>query len=437
MFKSKRVAVTGLGPLCSIGQGKDEVLKSLVDVKTNVELEKGYIGNQCIGNFYKHKIKDFDINNFGIDEQRLNEINEWKEGKEIKDLYFLLASIKLALDDSKVDCKDGKDIGLVVTHENPGLEQFMSEVIDNSFEIAYAKKNMDKIDFFKKIYEICDRSAYDLQTFMFLYHAAKTFDLHGFSLYVNNACASGLFAIETAVQTIKSGKNKIVVVAGSDYPGIYKHIWLSDIGLCTNDGKIKPFAKNRDGFIFGDGGAALVLEDYDHAVDRKAPIYSEYLGGGFTLESWKVTLPAVGENFYRETIYKSLKESQVKPEDIDVINAHGAGTGVSDQYEANTLTDIFGINFEKPFITTLKPYVGHNLGSCALLETVMQLIALEKDFIPPVLNCNEVDPKLNINVVKKGIYSKNIKTILKIACGFGGYDGAVVFRRVGAKYETS
>ena len=421
--------MTGVGPLCSIGQGKDEIFNSLVNAKTNVELEKGYIGDEYIGSFYKHKIKDFDINNFGIDEQRLNEIKEWKEGEEITDLYFLLASIKLALDDSKVDCKDGKDIGLVVTHENPGLEQFISKVIDNSFEIARANKGMTKRYFFNKIYEICDRSAYDLQTFMFLFHSAKMFNLHGFSLFVNNACASGLFAIETAVQTIKSGKNKIVIIAGSDCPGIYKHIWLDRLGLCTKDKKIKPFAKDRDGFIFGDGGAAMVFEDYDHALARKAHIYAEYLGGGFTLEGWKVTLPAVGDSFYRDAILQSLKESQVKPEDIDVINAHGAGTGIIDQYEARAITDIFGENFEKPFITTLKPYIGHNLGSCALLEVVIHLIALEKNFIPPVLNCDEVDPKLKIKVVKEGVYSEDIKTVLKIACGFGGYDGAVVFKR--------
>ncbi|RJQ55106.1 MAG: hypothetical protein C4526_04160 [Nitrospiraceae bacterium] len=429
MFRNKRVVVTGVGPLCSIGQGKDEIFNSLVNSKTNVELEEGYIGDEYMCSFYKHKIREFDINNFGIDEQRLNEIKGWKEGEEITDLYFLLASIKLALDDSKVDCKDGKDIGLVVTHENPGLEQFISKVIDNSFEITRANNKMTKQYFFNTIYEICDRSAYDLQTFMFLFHSAKTFNLHGFSLFVNNACASGLFAIETAAQTIKSGKNKIVIVAGSDYPGIYKHIWLDRLGLCTKDKKIKPFAKDRDGFIFGDGGAAMVIEDYDHALARNAHIYSEYLGGGFALEGWKVTLPAVGDSFYRNAILESLKESQVMPEDIDVINAHGAGTGIIDQYEARAITDIFGENFERPFITTLKPYIGHNLGSCALLEIVLQLIALEKDFVPPVLNCDETDPKLKIKVLKKGIYSKGIKTILKIACGFGGYDGAVVFRR--------
>lgn len=431
MFKNGRVVVTGLGPLCAIGAGKDEVWNSLIHYKTNIELDKAYIGDEYIGSFYKHKINNFDIHNYDIDEDLIKDIKDWKEGEEITDLYYLLASIKLALRDGKVECGDGKNIGLIITHENPGLEQFMTKVIDSSFKITKAERDLTKGQFFAKLYDDCDRSAYDLQTFMFLFHSARIFNIHGFSLFINNACASGLFAIETAVQTIRSGKNKIVIVAGSDHPGIYKHLWLNGIGLCSENGKIKPFAKDRDGFIFGDGGAALVLEDYDHARDRRANIYAEYLGGGFVLESWKVTLPAVADAFYGDAIHKSLNESQVRPEEIDVINAHGAGTGVSDQYEANAITGIFGKDFEKPLVTTLKPYVGHNLGSCALLELVLQLIALEKDFVPPVLNCGEIDPKLNIRVLKEGIYSKEIKTVLKIACGFGGYDGAVVLRKGG------
>lgn len=431
MHKEKRVAVTGVGPICSIGQGKDEIFRSLVNARTNIEKEDGYIGGRKIGSFYKHRINDFDINGFGIDSQKLEEIRGWKEGEEITDLYYLLACIKLALDDSAVDCGDGKDVGLIVTHENPGLEPFLTKVIDHSYKTAKADRDISRVDFFKQIYDFCDRSAYDLQTFMFLFHAAKTFDLHGFSLFINNACASGLFAFETAAQTIKSGKNRVAIVAGSDHPGIYKHIWLGGLGLCSEDGKIKPFAKERDGFIFGDGGAALVLEDFDHASERNAHIYAEYLGGGFTLESWKVTLPEIGSGLYRETILKALKDCGLQPEDIDVINAHGAGTGVIDQYEANAITGVFRQHDGKPYITTLKPYIGHNLGSCALLETAIQLIAMENDFVPPVLNCDEVDPKLNMTVVREGIYSKDIRTLLKIACGFGGYDGAVAFRKTG------
>ncbi|MDP2939985.1 MAG: beta-ketoacyl synthase N-terminal-like domain-containing protein [Candidatus Omnitrophota bacterium] len=429
MIKNKRVVITGVGLLCSLGKDKKEICENIHSARTNIELEKAYFDNQYLTSFYKHKIKNFNIRKVGIDSARLLEMIEWKEGEEINDLYFLIASIKLALDDSRIKYKNEDNVGLVITHENPGLEPFLSKIISNSFEILKNNKTISKVDFFKKIYELCDRSAYDLQTFMFLFHIAKLFNIHGFSLYINNACASGLFALETASQIIKSGKNKIVIVAGSDCPGVYKYLWLNEIGLYAKDGKIKPFAKNRNGFIFGDGGAALILEDLEYATKRNAHIYAEYLGGGFSLESWKVTVPNISQNFYRDAIIKSLKQSRIKPKEIDLINAHGAGTNIIDQYEAKAMTDIFGKNFKKPFITAFKPYVGHNLGGCALLESAMLLFLLGNNFIPPVLNCDEVDPKLKINIVRKEIYSNKISIALKLSCGFGGYDGAVIFRK--------
>lgn len=429
MVRSKRVVITGVGPLCSIGEGKAEVWESIKNARTKVELEKVYLDDQYLVSFYKHKISNFDIRKFRIDNSRINEIKQWKEGEEITDLYFLLASIKLALDDSCIKFENEDNVGLIITHENPGLEPFLSKIIKNSFEIFKTNKNITKKNFFKRIYRLCDRSAYDLQTFMFLFHVAKIFNIHGFSLYINNACASGLFALEAASQIIKSGRNKAVIVAGSDYPGVYKYIWLNEIGLYAKDGKIKPFAKNSNGFIFGDGGAALILEDLEYARKRKAHIYAEYVGGGFSLENWKVTLPNVSQNFYKNAIAQSLKQSKIKPEQIDLINAHGVGTNIIDQYEARAITDIFGQKFERPFISAFKPYVGHNLGSCALLESAILLLALENNFVPPILNCDEVNPMLRIKIAKEGIYSNKTNIALKISCGFGGYDGAVVFRK--------
>lgn len=158
-------------------------------------------------------------------------------------------------------------------------------------------------------------------------------------------------------------------------------------------------------------------------------LYCEYLGGGFMLESWKVTLPAIGNNLFRDAIKQSLIQSKIRPKEVDLINAHGVGTNIVDRYEAKAITDIFGYKFTQPYITALKPYIGHNLGGCALLEIAILLVALENNLVPPVLNCKEVDQKLKINVVKEKIVSNKIKIILKTACGFGGYDGAVILRK--------
>jgi 3-oxoacyl-[acyl-carrier-protein] synthase II len=184
-----------------------------------------------------------------------------------------------------------------------------------------------------------------------------------------------------------------MIVAAVDYPDIYRNYWLKNIGLYAEDGIIKPFDKNRNGFVCGQGGAALVLEDFEHARKRNAHIYAEYLGGGFALESWKVTLPKIGGLFYQETIESALKKTNLKPKDIDLINSHGVATNIMDQYEAEAISAIFGEEKNQPIISAFKPYVGHNLGGCALLETAMLLLSLEHNIVPPVLNCEQIDPK--------------------------------------------
>lgn len=428
ILKNKRVVVTGIGPLSAIGIGNDELWEGIIERENGVVLEKRLLEGENLEDYFIYKIKNFDIKNFGIDDYALEEIKIWKNGAESVDLYYLLAAVKLAIDDSKLQVAGRFDTGFVLAHENPGLERFYSEVLDNSFRLFKDKPDLTKKEYFERLYSLCSKSAYELQTFMFLYHVAKTFNIHGFSLFVNNACASGLYALETASQIIKSGRNSVIIVAAVDYPDMYRNYWLRDIGLYAEDGIIKPFAVNRNGFICGQGGAALVLEDLEHAKQRNAYIYAEYLGGGYSLESWKVTVPNVGQDIYKNTLAQALKYSDIRPDEIDLINAHGVATNIMDQYEAAAIRAVFGEETQPP-VSAFKPYVGHNLGGCALLETAMLLLAMEHNIVPPVLNCAQVDRKLKINVVKESMKC-TIKTSVKMCSSFAGFDAAAVFRKI-------
>jgi 3-oxoacyl-[acyl-carrier-protein] synthase II len=264
---------------------------------------------------------------------------------------------------------------------------------------------------------------------MYLYFLTKVFSIHGYSLFTNNACASGLFALESAARQIQCGESSIVLLAAGDVANtMFKHSWFKRQGLYSEDGKIKPFSKKADGIVLGDGASAIILEELNHALNRKAHIYAEYLGGGFSLEGWKVTLPKIGSLSYQKAIESSLKRANLKPQDIDLISPHGVAIKVTDGYEAKAITDIFGKNSRKPLITAFKPYVGHNLGGSALLEIVVLLLSLEKNLIPPTLNCEEIDPKYDIELVKELTYC-SLNTAMKLSCGFAGYNGAVAFRK--------
>lgn len=378
--------------------------------------------------FYMHTVKKFDINEFGLESNILEELNAWKEKEDHTDLDYFLAVIKLAVDDAHLQIGNGYDVGLVLAHENPGMESFFSEVFQRSYDILKEKRDLDKDKYIQHLYSSLSKEAYDLQTFMYLYHTARIFNIHGFSLFVNNACSSGLYAIETAAQSIQSGKNSKMIVAAVDDPGIYRNAWLKNAGLYAEDGMIRPFAANRNGFVCGQGGAAIIMEELECAQKRNAHIYAEYMGGGFRLESWKVTLPNIAEKYYEDAIAQALKQSETEPSDIDLINAHGVATKIMDQYEAEAISAVFGDREDMPFVNAFKPYIGHTLGSCALIETAMLLLAMEHNFVPHVLNCDQIDPDLNINVVREG-FELDINAVLKISSSFAGYDGAAVFRK--------
>ncbi|MEI8349636.1 MAG: beta-ketoacyl synthase N-terminal-like domain-containing protein [Candidatus Omnitrophota bacterium] len=430
-MQEKRVVITGIGPLTSIGIGTDALWASLVKGVTNVKAEKWAVDGELWEEFFVHRLDNFDIKKFNINKDRLDEIKRWKEGEEIVDLHYLLAATKLALDDSKLEYSpDDNNIGCIIAHENAGMEQYTSKIIDITFEeVKKASPHITKKQFAEKVHYASIKCAYDLQTFMVMFHVMKTFNIHGYSSFVNNACSSGLHALENASHSIKSGRCPAVVVVAADYPRIYKYLWFKSLKMYASDGKMKPFSKKSDGLVFGDGGVGIVVEDFEHAEKRGAKIYAEYLGGGFSQEGWKIVYPAIGSNFYQKAIKESFAYGKIDKDDVDILCAHGAANSIIDKYEAKAINDIFGIRPKKPFMTTFKPYVGHNLGGSALLETAILLLCLKNNIALPVLNVQEVDPKIKIDLVKEKI-SAELKIGLKISCAFAGYNAAAVFRKL-------
>ncbi len=424
----KRVVITGVGPLSSIGSGKNDFWNAILNRKTNVSKETFKIDGEIWDSFYSHKIKNFDINNYHIDPSRLEEIKLWKNNEVILDLFYLIAVTNLALEDSGlIFDNEYNDIGLVLSHENPGLDQFAEKSFNVSYEILNKKINSSKKEFFNEAYQKCHKTVYDLQTFMFLFHVGKTLGIHGCSFFLNNACASGLYALEEASLMIKGGHCPAVIIGASDYPDIYKYLWFKSLGMYARDGKIKPFSSRADGFVFGDGGAGIVLEDLGHALNRGANIYAEYLGGSFTFEGWKVAFPAVGRKYYVRTINKVLEKLNLSTNEIDLIVPHGVGLKISDQYEAEGLIEIFGKN-ERPFYSAFKPYIGHNLGASSLLETIILILGIKNQVIPPTLNCENKDKETLINLITDTV-SFPINNVIKTVSAFAGFDGVVVLRK--------
>jgi len=428
---AKRIAVTGLGPISSAGIGCGAMWDSILNKRLNLVKETYSIDDEKWGEFYLHKIRDFNIGDFGLPDKNFEFIKNMRTVKrEDTDLYYLLAVVKLAIDDSKLRYDpEHNDIGLMLTHENPGMEVFFEELIDMAYELFGKNKDKDisKLTLAKELYESgCEGRGYNLQTFTYLFSAAKVFDIHGHSLFINNACASGLFAIDAAARQIREGVSPAVIVAGADNPNkIFKYLWFRKKGLYAEDGIIRPFSSDANGIVFGDGGAALVLEDMDHARKRGAKIYAEYLGGGFSLEGWKITVPNIADDFYTRSFKRALDIAGVKADEIDFVNPHGVGMKVTDTYEADTINRIF--KDKKPLISAFKPLVGHNLGGSALLETVIALLSLKNNTIPATLNCENPNKKIGFDLVKENLKT-HMNVIAKMSCGFAGFNGVCIFK---------
>jgi 3-oxoacyl-(acyl-carrier-protein) synthase len=427
----KKLVITGIGPVSSCGIGKEAFWQGITKAQTNLVKEKYFVGKELWDEFYLHKIKDFDIKNFGIDPDKLQDIKDWKEGDEIVDLNYLLASIKLALDDAGLKYGPKNHIGLVLAHENLGLMPFAEKTSNLAYEMLINKtsKDISKKDFFENFYRKFLKAGYDIQTFVDLFHVARVFDAHDYSLFINNACASGLYALEAAAQIIQCGQADKIVIASSDQPDIYKFLWFKELGIYAKDGLIKPFAKDSNGLVFGEAGIAFVMEELESARKRKAQIYAEYCGGGFDLEGYKITIPELGSDSYQKTIQKALSRSAVDKGQVDLVCCHGVGSQVIDYYEAKAVTDTFGLNPKKPLVTAFKPYVGHSLGASALLESAALILSMNNNYVPAVLNCENLDPKFNIPVVTKP-QNASINTAMKICCAFAGFNSAAVFKKV-------
>lgn len=422
--KEKRVVITGIGCMSSLGLGKEENWEALLNHKKTRKriTEREFVDKS----YYAYKSKEFKLNKF-INEEILKDIENWKEGERGKDLEFLIMGIHLALEDSKLKYnKTNNDVGIVAMHENPGLNQYVLNLSSDLFEYFNRHKKVDKSVFFNRIISRFTKSTFELQTFMFLYHLAKVFSLHGASFFINNACASGLYGIEMAANLIRSNKCNAVVVAAADTLDFLKQIWFEKLGMYSKKGKITPFSQKSDGFVLGEGGGALILENFEYAKRRGASIYAEYKGGSFCLEGWKITIPAVWSDFYEKVISNSIKISKIKKDGIDLISPHGVGVSIVDKYEQKSIRKVFGIK-KSPYLLPFKPAIGHTLGTNNIIETIFLLLCMKNNKIPGAYYTNDLYPGLNIPTTNiSGSFNIGVKT----CCAFGGYLASCVFEKI-------
>jgi 3-oxoacyl-[acyl-carrier-protein] synthase II len=207
--------------------------------------------------------------------------------------------------------------------------------------------------------------------------------------------------------------------------------------LSTNNEEYKsasrPFDKTRDGFVMGEGGGGLILEDYDHAKARGARIYAEITGGGMTADAFHLTAPHPEGLGATRVMDLALEDAGLKPEDIDYINVHGTATPLGDISEAKAIVKVFGEHAYKLNISSTKSMTGHLLGAAGAVEAIAAILAVVNDIVPPTINFSVPDPDIdqNLNITANTARKRIVNAAISNTFGFGGHNASIVIRKAG------
>ncbi len=253
-----------------------------------------------------------------------------------------------------------------------------------------------------------------------------------------SACASSANALIDALNYIRLNHADIIVAGGSEagvtYAGIGGFNAMHALSTRNDDPQTasRPFDKNRDGFVLGEGAGSLILEEYEHAKARGAKIYAELVGGGLSADAHHMTAPHPEGIGAINVMKNCLRDANLKPEDIDVINMHGTSTGLGDVAESKAIKKVFGEHLYSMNISSTKSMTGHLLGAAGAIEAIASIMSIQKNIVPPTINHEtpdeEIDPKINFTFGKA--QEREVKVALSNTFGFGGHNACVIFKEI-------
>ncbi|MCF0189789.1 MAG: beta-ketoacyl-ACP synthase II [Marinilabiliaceae bacterium] len=409
----KRVVVTGLGAITPLGNNVADTWKGLVEGVSGAAPITRFDASKFKSTF-ACEVKGFDSNAyFGKENRKMDLFSQ----------YAIVASDE-AIADSKLDLeKENKDeIGVIWGAGIGGIQTFH----EGSAEFAIGDGTPRFSPFFipKLIADIAPGM-------ISIRHG-----LGGPNFGTVSACASSTTAISTAMDLIRLGKAKVIIGGGSEaplaIPGLGGFTSMKALSTRNDDPQTasRPFDKNRDGFVMGEGGAALVLEEYEHAIARGAHIYCEMVGAGYSADAYHMTAPHPDGDGAARVMAAALKDANLEPKDIDYINVHGTSTPQGDKGEVKAILKVFGDDAYKLNISSTKSMTGHLLGATGALESIVCVKAIETGIVPPTINHFEDDPEIDnkLNFTFNKAQKRTVKAAVSNTFGFGGHNASVVFK---------
>ena len=409
-MSQRRAVITGIGPITCIGHGREEFWNAILGersgIKTITSFDPTVFRVRSAG-----EISDWDPEKF-FSPQRLKRLDRYAQ--------FAVVSAKLALEDAHLECsrekpqdRIGVSFGTALGGVCKAEEQYL----------RYLKKGARGVQPTLAV-QVFGGSAHS--------NIAIEFGFRGVGTTNSNSCASGTVSVGEALRYIRDDFADVMVAGGAEAPlttitvGAFDIIktmsrWPGDPALAC-----RPFDLLRDGFVMGEGGASLVIEELEHARNRGAHIYAEVLGYSLNNDAFHMTTPLPNGESCIRAMRETLADAQLAPEQIDYINAHASSTQLNDSAETGSIKQVFGEHARKIPVSGTKGYYAHPLGATGAIEAALCALALDQQWVPPTINYANHDPLCDLDVVPNHGREAELKYVLSNSFGFGGINACVV-----------
>lgn len=409
----RRVVITGIGAVTPIGS----TVEGLWDGLRREQSAVASVTRFDPSIFKSHNAAE--VNDFVA--------TDWLERKRAKRLdrygHFSVATARMAIEDAGLDLQteDREQIGSTMGSALGGL-QFAEGQLG-----LYLREGIRSLDPMLALCVFAGAASCNI---------AIELGVSGPNSTNAMSCASGTLAIGDGFRLIRDGYADIMITGGAEAPlaplcfGAFSIIRAMSTRNEDPGTSSRPFDRDRDGFVMGEGAAVLILEEYDRAVARGAKIYAEVVGFGVTNDAYHMTAPRPDGSQAARSMRLALRDANVEPHEIQYINAHGSSTPLNDPTETKAIKDVFGDSAYSVSVSGTKGYYGHALGASGAIEAAISALAIEREWLPPTVNLSIADEACDLNFLPGTGQGQRVEHVLTNSFGFGGINAALVLRRV-------
>jgi 3-oxoacyl-[acyl-carrier-protein] synthase II len=411
--QKRRIVITGIGAVTPIGNDVTSFWNGLLEGKNGVELIT-HFDTEKFDTKFAAEIKNFDPSIY-IDKKQLRRMDSFTQ--------YAISSAAMAIEDSSLILEnvDRERFGVIYGSGIGGIK-----TLEEQSKSYFLEKNPLRISPFFITMMIADIVAG---------YISIRFGLKGPNYSTTSACATSSHAIADAFIMIERGNADLMLCGGTEAAitelSIGGFNTMRAISTWNDNFKkaSRPFDKDRNGFVMGEGSGSIILEELEHAKKRGAKIYAEMSGVGLTADAYHITAPDPNGDGAVRSMKEAIRDSGLHPEDINYINAHGTSTPLNDVTETKAIKKVFGEHAYKLFVSSIKSMTGHLLGAAGAIEAIATVLAIKNNIIPPTINLENPDPECDLNYCANHSVQTEVNAAISNTFGFGGHNASLLFKK--------